>query len=110
MAGLADAQFTTVEDFDAASSANSSLDPRALREAATTGNSMTGLAARAERIAAHPVVYQTGTKVVPHDSGGRQSAVDYLLVWPNGRRGALEVTLITDIASIACRWRSSKAS
>lgn len=69
---------------------------------------MTGLAERAERIAAHLVGYETGAKVVPHDIGGRQGAVDYLLVWPKGRRGALEVTLVTDKASIAWQGMAMK--
>lgn len=43
-----------------------------------------------------------------HDTNGRQSAVDYLLEWPDGRRGALEVTLIIEPASIQWQGHASK--
>lgn len=69
---------------------------------------MTGLAERAERIAAHLVGYETGAKVVLHDIGGRQSAVDYILVWPNGRRDAVEVTLVIDGASMEWQGMAMK--
>lgn len=69
---------------------------------------MTGLAKRAERIAAHLVGYETGAAIVPHDTDGRQSAVDFLLEWPDGQRGALEVTLVTEKASIAWQGMAMK--
>jgi hypothetical protein len=69
---------------------------------------MTGLAKRAEQIAAHLVGYQTGAVVVPHDTDGRQAAVDFLLEWPGGHRGALEVTLVTEKASIAWQGLAMK--
>lgn len=69
---------------------------------------MTGLAGRAERIAAHLVGHETGAEVIPHDIDGRQNVVDYLLVWPDGRRGALEVTLITDRVSMAWQGMAMK--
>lgn len=78
---------------------------------------MTGLAKRAERIAAHLVGYETGAVVVLHDTDGRQAAVDFLLEWQDGRRGALEVTLVTEKVSIAWQgmaimegWRWPAAS
>jgi hypothetical protein len=69
---------------------------------------MTDLAKRAERIAAHLVGYETGAAVVSHDTDGRQGAVDFLLEWPDGRRGALEVTLVTEKASIAWQGMAMK--
>lgn len=68
---------------------------------------MTNLADRAEQIAAHLVGHETGALVVPYDIDGRQAAVDFLLEWPDGRRGALEVTLITEPTSVA--WQSMAA-
>lgn len=62
---------------------------------------MTALSARAEHIAAHLVGHQTGADVIPHDVDGRQAAVDFLLRRPDGQVGALEVTLVTERASIA---------
>lgn len=62
---------------------------------------MSGLAERAERIAAYLVSYEAAAEAVPHDVDGRQGAVDYLLTWEDGRQAALEVTLITEKASIA---------
>lgn len=61
---------------------------------------MNALSDRAEQIAAHLVGHKTGAEVVPYDTNGRQAAVDFLLKWPDGRLGALEVTLITEPASI----------
>ncbi|WP_157544434.1 hypothetical protein [Jonesia quinghaiensis] len=55
---------------------------------------------RAERIAARLVGNATAASVVPHDIDGRQGAVDYLIRWPEGVTGALEVTLIVEHASI----------
>ena len=69
---------------------------------------MTGLADRAEQIAAYLVGYETGAEVHLHDTDGRQAAVDFLLEWPDGRRGALEVTLVTEKASIAWQGMAMK--
>ena len=69
---------------------------------------MTGLGDRAERIAARLVGYSTGAEVVLYDTDGRQAAVDYLLEWPDGRRGTLEVTLVTEKASIAWQGMAMK--
>ena len=69
---------------------------------------MTGLANRAEQIAAHLVGYETGAAVHLHDTDGRQAAVDFLLEWPDGRRGALEVTLVTEKASVAWQGMAMK--
>lgn len=57
---------------------------------------MSGLADRAETIAARLVELGTGADVFRHDEGGRQGAVDFIMDWPDGRRGALEVTLVTE--------------
>lgn len=54
------------------------------------------LASRAEDIASHLVSHALSAEVTKFDVDGRQSAVDFLLVWPDGRRGALEVTVVTD--------------
>lgn len=69
---------------------------------------MTDFAHRAEQIAAHLVSHATGTTAVPYDTDGRQSAVDFLLEWPDGRVGALEVTLIVEAESIAWQGLASK--
>ncbi|SDT05029.1 hypothetical protein SAMN04489751_3612 [Brevibacterium sandarakinum] len=69
---------------------------------------MTELSNRAEQIAAHLVGHATGTKAIPYDTNGRQSAVDFLLDWPDGRLGALEVTLIVEAESIAWQGLASK--
>lgn len=63
---------------------------------------------RAEQIAAHLVSHATGAIVDPHDIDGRQGVVDFLLRWPNGATGALEVTLIVEHASI--EWQALAAS
>lgn len=68
---------------------------------------MTGFADRAEQIAAHLVSRETGAVAHLHDTGGRQAAVDFQLEWPDGRLGALEVTLVTDPVSIA--WQGMAA-
>lgn len=68
---------------------------------------MSELASRAEDIAAHLVGHALGAKTRKFDSDGRQSAVDFMLEWPNGRRGALEVTLVTDPESAA--WQGMAA-
>lgn len=65
------------------------------------------MAKRAEQIAAHLVGHGTGALVVAHDTDARQGVVDFLLEWPDGRRGALEVTLITDPVSVA--WQGMAA-
>jgi hypothetical protein len=54
------------------------------------------LASRAEDIASHLVSHALGAEVEKFDVDGRQAAVDFMLSWPDGRRGALEVTLVTD--------------
>ncbi|MFC7432887.1 MULTISPECIES: hypothetical protein [unclassified Agrococcus] len=69
---------------------------------------MTGFAERAEQIAAHLVGHATGASVTVHDRDGRQSAVDYILEWPDGRRGALEVTLVIDPTSIEWQGKAAK--
>ena len=69
---------------------------------------MTTLSARAEQIAAHLVGHETGAEIIPHDIDGRQAAVDFLLQWPDGRVGALEVTLVTERASIAWQGMAMK--
>lgn len=69
---------------------------------------MTDFSNRAEQIAAHLVGHATGTRVVPYDVDGRQSAVDFILEWPDGRVAALEVTLIVEAESIAWQGLASK--
>ena len=69
---------------------------------------MTALSDRAERIAAHLVGHATGAEVIPHDVDGRQAAVDFLLQWPDGLVGALEVTMVTERASIAWQGMAMK--
>ena len=69
---------------------------------------MTTLSVRAEQIAARLVGHATGASVVPHDTDGKQGAVDYLLKWTDGRAGALEVTLITQRASSAWQGMAMK--
>jgi hypothetical protein len=66
------------------------------------------LSTRAEQIAAHLVGLETGAAVLPYDTDGRQAAVDFLLEWPNGQVGALEVTLVTEPASIAWQGMAMK--
>ncbi|CAI9400361.1 hypothetical protein [Aestuariimicrobium sp. T2.26MG-19.2B] len=61
---------------------------------------MSSLADRAEQLAAHLVAGATGAQVTAHDTAGRQGAFDFLLSWPDGHRGALEVTLVTEPESI----------
>ena len=69
---------------------------------------MSELAARAEQIGAHLVGYALDATVIKFDTEGRQSAVDFLLEWPNGRRGALEVTLVTQPESAAWQGMATK--
>lgn len=66
---------------------------------------MTGLAERAEQIAAHLVGHETGAAAVAQ---GRQAPIDFLLQWPDGRVGALEVTLVTQSASVAWQGLAMK--
>ena len=66
------------------------------------------LAGRAEDIAAHLVSHALGAKARKFDADGRQSAVDFMLEWPNGRRGALEVTLVTQPESSAWQGMAAK--
>jgi len=66
------------------------------------------LAGRAEDIAAHLVSHALGAEASKYDADGRQSAVDFMLEWPDGRRGALEVTLVTHPKSSAWQGLASK--
>lgn len=66
------------------------------------------LAGRAEEIAAHLVEHALGATVRKFDSEGRQSVVDFVLEWPDGRRGALEVTLVTETESSAWQGLAAK--
>ena len=66
------------------------------------------LAGRAEDIAAHLVSHAPGAEARKFDADGRQSAVDFMLEWPNGRRGALEVTLVTQPESSAWQGLAAK--
>lgn len=66
------------------------------------------LADRAEEIAAHLVGHALGAEPRKFDAEGRQSAVDFMLVWSNGRRGALEVTLVTQPESTAWQGLAAK--
>lgn len=69
---------------------------------------MTGMATRAEQIAAHFVTRETAAVAVPYDTNGRQAAVDFLLQLPDGRFGALEVTLVTERESMAWQGMAAK--
>ncbi|WP_147454095.1 hypothetical protein [Tessaracoccus antarcticus] len=69
---------------------------------------MSGLADRAEEIAAHLVGHALGAKISKYDTDGRQSAVDFLIEWTSGRRGALEVTLVTRPESAAWQGMAAK--
>lgn len=66
------------------------------------------LASRAENIASHLVSHALGAEVKKFDVDGRQSAVDFMLTWPDGRRGALEVTLVTDPLSSGWQGLAAK--
>jgi hypothetical protein len=66
------------------------------------------LAGRAEQIGARLVGHALGAAASKFDTNGRQSAVDFMLEWPNGRRGALEVTLVTQPASAAWQGMAAK--
>lgn len=68
---------------------------------------MSQLARRAEEIGAYLVKHALGVDVTKHDTAGRQSAVDFMLDWPDGRKGALEVTLVTGAESSA--WQGLAA-
>jgi hypothetical protein len=65
------------------------------------------LAKRAEDIAAHLVSDALKTTATNYDVDGRQSAVDFMLEWPDKRRAALEVTLVTEPQSSA--WQGMAA-
>lgn len=69
---------------------------------------MSRLAGRAEDIGAHLVAHALGATTTKYDADGRQSAVDFMLEWPNGRRGALEVTLVTQEESAAWQGMAAK--
>ena len=66
------------------------------------------LAGRAEDIAAYLVGHALGADARKFDADGRQSAVDFMLELPNGRRGALEVTLVTQPESSAWQGLAAK--
>ena len=66
------------------------------------------LARRAEDIASHLVSHALRAEVKRFDVEGRQSAVDFMLLWPDGRRGALEVTLVTDPRSSGWQGMAAK--
>ena len=66
------------------------------------------LAGRAEDIAARLVSLALGADARKFDADGRQSAVDFMLEWPSGRRGALEVTLVTHPQSSAWQGLAGK--
>jgi len=66
------------------------------------------LAGRAEDVAAHLVSHALGARAKKFDTDGRESAVDFMLDWPNGRRGALEVTLVTQQESAAWQGLAAK--
>lgn len=65
------------------------------------------MAGRAEDIAALLVSNALGARAVKWDADGRQSVVDFMLDWPDGRRGALEVTVVTHPESSA--WQGLAA-
>jgi len=69
---------------------------------------MSKLAGRAEEIAAHLVGHALAATVSKFDTDGRQSAVDFTLHWPDGRCGALEVTLVTESKSAAWQGLAAK--
>jgi hypothetical protein len=77
------------------------------RSAVAEAGSVSQLSRRAEDIAAHLVSNALGADARKFDADGRQSAVDFLLEWPNGRRAALEVTLVTHPGSSA--WQGLAA-
>lgn len=54
------------------------------------------------------VGHALGATASKFDANGRQSAVDFMLEWPNGRRGALEVTLVTEPESAAWQGMAAK--
>lgn len=66
------------------------------------------LAGRAEQIGAFLVGHALGAEAIKFDDAGRQSAVDFLLEWPDGRLGALEVTLVTQPESAAWQGMAAK--
>lgn len=66
------------------------------------------LSERSETIAAYLAGRCLGAEVTRFDTNGRQSAVDFILTWPDGRRGALEVTLVTDPES--SKWQGQAVS
>lgn len=71
---------------------------------------MSQLARRAEAIAAHLVGHALGVTTREFDVDGRQAAVDFVLQWPDGRRGALEVTLITEPGTAPWQGLAGKES
>lgn len=81
---------------------------------------MSAIASRAGATGARLVSHALGATASKYDVSGRQSAVDYLLTWPDGRTGALEITLVTRAESSAWpgvaaaaegwRWPASSAS
>lgn len=69
---------------------------------------MSEMAGRAEEIAAHLAEHALGARASKFDAEGRQSVVDFLLEWPDGRRAALEVTLVTKPESSAWQGMAAK--
>lgn len=69
---------------------------------------MSAFSDRAERIAAHLVGHAAAASLVAHDVDGRQGVVDFLIRWPDGVAGALEVTLVVEHASI--EWQALAAA
>ena len=79
-----------------------------IRAAVGHYGSVSELAGRAEDIAAHLVSHALGARARKFDAHGRQAAVDFILEWSDGRRGALEVTLVTQPESSAWQGPASK--
>lgn len=69
---------------------------------------MSDLSKRAEHIAAHLVGHETGAQIDEYDRDGRQGVVDFMLVFPDGDSGALEVTMITEPESSAWQGMATR--
>lgn len=69
---------------------------------------MNQLTKNSERIAAHLVGRLLDAEATKFDIEGRQAAVDFMLTWPDGQLGALEVTLVTEPES--SKWQSQAVS
>jgi hypothetical protein len=79
-----------------------------IRAAVAHYGSVSELAGRAEDIAAHLVSHALGARARKFDAHGRQAAVDFILEWSDGRRGALEVTLVTQPESSVWQGPAAK--